>query len=190
MENYAYYGSGLVLDETEFTCFIEQYLQLNKLSKEEIVKETWGDHYQEARQHHSVDVLFDNMVMADEVAFRWGADLPDTECERYFSVDYASTDCGEVMFQPYHVNGKANVRYANRKTQTANQDFVDFLDIQGDRYFFHSDHELDSPEAFEERPYGSYEEFRQEFVDKMGAYLPGDFDWDSHIGRFNYACLT
>nr|WP_302168356.1 hypothetical protein [uncultured Schaedlerella sp.] len=62
--------------------------------------------------------------------------------------------------------------------------------ICGVCYFFHSEHELDAPEAFDERPYNSYEEFKQEFKDKMAAYLPDDFGWDAHIGRFNYTCLT
>lgn len=54
-------------------------------------------------------------------------------------------------------------------------------------YFFTSERELDSPEAFEERPYISYEEFLQEFKGKMAVYLPEDFDWDSYIGRSSYA---
>ncbi len=54
-------------------------------------------------------------------------------------------------------------------------------------YMFYSDYTLDSVEVFEKRPYHSYQEFRQEFQDKMAAYLPDDFDWDAHIGTFSYA---
>lgn len=35
--------------------------------------------------------------------------------------------------------------------------------------------------------YHSYEEIREEFQLKLKAYLPKDFDWDSHIGVFSYA---
>lgn len=170
---------------------MERYLEFNKQTKEELVKETWGASCQEALRHHNIEELFDNMVMADEIAFRWGADLSAEKPERCFSVDYESADdCNRALFQPYCVNGKVNVYYINKKTKTVNPDFVNFSDVCDACYFFHSEHELDAPEVFEERLYNSYEEFRQEFKDKMAAYLPDGFDWDSHIGRFNYACLT
>lgn len=32
-----------------------------------------------------------------------------------------------------------------------------------------------------------YEELRQEFQDRLSAYLPETFDWNNHIGTFSYA---
>ncbi len=58
MENYAYYGSGLVLDEAEFARFMERYLKLNKLTKEQLVKETWGDSCQEALRYYDIEKLY------------------------------------------------------------------------------------------------------------------------------------
>lgn len=46
-----------------------------------------------------------------------------------------------------------------------------------------SDRLLDGPSSFTEMPYKSYGEFVQEFKDKIGSYVPEDFDWDAHLGR-------
>ena len=50
-----------------------------------------------------------------------------------------------------------------------------------------NDRDLDGPMSFVRKPYDSYEDFVDEFRRKMGQYLPEDFDWDAHIGRFNYS---
>lgn len=44
-----------------------------------------------------------------------------------------------------------------------------------------ADKPINSPDIFDDKPY-TYDELVQEFVDKFGAYLPDNFDWDSHIG--------
>lgn len=60
---------------------------------------------------------------------------------------------------------------------------------QNNVYVFPSDKAVDGMTCFDEKVYGSYDEFVQEFKDKLGAYLPGDFDWDAHIGIYTYACF-
>nr|WP_317439871.1 hypothetical protein [uncultured Enterocloster sp.] len=49
---------------------------------------------------------------------------------------------------------------------------------------------MDGFDTFNEKPYASYEALRQEFKDKLERYLPDDFDWDAHIGRFRYAAYA
>lgn len=44
--------------------------------------------------------------------------------------------------------------------------------------------------CFEKKAYESYEEFVAEFKRKMENYLPKDFNWDAHIGKYNYACYA
>lgn len=38
--------------------------------------------------------------------------------------------------------------------------------------------------------YGSYEEMEDEFREKLGAYLPTDFDYENAIGDLSYACYA
>lgn len=54
--------------------------------------------------------------------------------------------------------------------------YVLFSVKQADDYF-------KNPSAW----YASYEELRQEFQDRLSAYLPETFDWNNHIGTFSYA---
>ncbi len=46
---------------------------------------------------------------------------------------------------------------------------------------------MNSVKAFDEKPYASYQDFVQEFRDKVGSYLPEDFDWNVHLGYLSYA---
>lgn len=133
------------------------------------------------------------MVVSNEAYFIWGADLSihDREKRRYFVTRISPDDCDGMSFQPYYTNGKANIYCPDENGLNINPDYVDFIVLRNETsYMFYSDRLLDSVEAFERRPYGSYEEFKREFKDKMGKYLPDDFDWDAHIGRFNYACYA
>ena len=38
--------------------------------------------------------------------------------------------------------------------------------------------------------YKSTEEIVKEFNEKLAAYIPDDFDWESHIGFFQYAAFA
>ena len=57
-------------------------------------------------------------------------------------------------------------------------------------YMAFSDKSFDGPEVFSKKPYDSYEAFVEEFKRKFEKYLPSDFDWDAHLGRFNYAAYA
>lgn len=186
----AYYGSGLRLNEDEFNGFIEKYLEVTGQSKKEIVEKAWDD--SELDDDLNIESEFNDMVESDEISFLRSSDLHVTDQEKYyFLVVCVSPDnCDRMRFQPYYANGKINV-YNYEKEWNENTDYVAPALIRDERsYLFYSDHTLDSPEVFVRRPYHSYEEFKQEFQNKMAAYLPDDFDWDAHIGRFDYACYA
>lgn len=78
----------------------------------------------------------------------------------------------------YRINGKKNERYQSADMPDNNV------------YVLPCDHSLDGMSCFEKMPYKDYEAFVQEFIDKMEAYLPDDFDWDAHIGIYSYACYA
>ena len=72
--------------------------------------------------------------------------------------------------------------------ETENPEFVDWIDLRAETsYMIFCEIPLDGPMSFVKRPYDSYEDFVNEFRHKMERYLPKDFDWDAHLGRFNYS---
>lgn len=80
---------------------------------------------------------------------------------------------------PYVINGEPN------KEWDMNEDFP-----RSDVYIISANKAIDGMDCFVERAYKSYEEFVGEFKNKLAQCLPEDFDWDSHIGIFSYACYT
>lgn len=49
---------------------------------------------------------------------------------------------------------------------------------------------MNSVKAFDEKPYASYQNFIQEFKDKVGGYLQEDFNWNAHLGNLTYAAYA
>lgn len=80
---------------------------------------------------------------------------------------------------PYRKDGKPNEEW-----DTCPQTLTDNI------YVLECERPIDGMQCFEKKAYESYEEFVAEFRRKMEAYLPEDFDWDSHIGMYNYACYA
>jgi hypothetical protein len=193
MDSYyaAYYGSGLKLNEKEFEDFVERYMEVMQETKRDMVNHALTAIDEEPFSDDYIDELFDQMVESDEIAFTWGADAGSGNArKRLFSPVVASPDngCDGMYFLRYYANGKPNVFFTDREKEIKNPDYVGAILLRHETsYMFYSDHTLDSVEVFEKRPYYSYQEFRQEFQDKMAAYLPDDFDWDAHIGTFRYA---
>ena len=115
----------------------------------------------------------------------------DPESEERFSIVRISDDdiYDGMRFMSYRVNGKFNVPYTTENgTQVKNQEFVNWIDLRSETsYMAFCDIPLDGPMSFVKKPYNSYEDFVNEFRHKMERYLPKDFDWDAHLGRFNYS---
>lgn len=102
---------------------------------------------------------------------------PNGEKFNMFCADADSTEGFRLI--PYHMDGKTNT---DEKINSA----IPFNDV----YVLPADKAIDSTGCFAKRAYESYMAFRSEFKRKMQKYLPYDFDWDPHIGRFTYACYA
>ena len=161
---------------------------VNGVTKKDIVKRIYQD---DKVEDSEIEEMFVSLIKCNDVEFFWGSDLSVTGREKrvFESVCVSPGNCEGMYFHQYYSNGKPNVCFANVETDEKNPDYVDSYSPYGESYMFFSDRVLDSPLAVERRPYNSYGEFKQEFKDKMAAYLPDDFNWDAHIGRFSYACF-
>ena len=62
-----------------------------------------------------------------------------------------------------------------------------FEDVAEDSYLLFSHKSAMSLEILAGRSYKSLDELIQDYKDIIGAYLPEDFDWESHIGFFQCA---
>lgn len=189
--NAGYYGSGLRLNEEEFMSFFKRYLALNpkelKMAIEYFAPEATCD--QEEAFELTAEADQDCGYVPSNLAGTEIAMDPESE-KRFGIVRIPDDDIYDGMrFMPYRVNGKFNVPYVIvGEEKSKNPEFVDWIDLRSETsYMVFCDRDLDGPMSFVRRPYDSYEDFVDEFRRKMGQYLPEDFDWDAHIGRFNYS---
>lgn len=116
-------------------------------------------------------------------------DLWDGEIGLFWS------DNSNCVFYPAHIDpdmceGMRLIPYYHRGTTNKGPSFQEYSFSDEECLVLFSDYDLDGPDAFVNKPYESYEAFVQEFKNKAAKYLPEDFDWDSHIGRFTYACFA
>lgn len=189
--NAGYYGSGLRLNEEEFMSFFKRYLALNpkelKMAIEYFAPGATCD--QEEAFELTAEADQDCGYVPSNLAGTEIAMDPESE-KRFGIVRIPDDDIYDGMrFMPYRVNGKFNVPYVIvDEEKSKNPEFVDWIDLRSETsYMVFCDRDLDGPMSFVRRPYDSYEDFVDEFRRKMGQYLPEDFDWDAHIGRFNYS---
>lgn len=89
--------------------------------------------------------------------------------------DVCVEECDGMYLIPYYHNGQENKNYGNSSLRL------------NSCYAIFADKAMDSLSAFTKRPYESYADLVQEFKSKLKCYLPEDFNWDEHIGRFSYA---
>lgn len=189
--NAGYYGSGLRLNEEEFMSFFKRYLALNPKELKMAIK------YFAPGATCDQEEAFELTAEADQDCGYVPSNLAGTEIamdpeseKRFGIVRIPDDDIYDGMrFMPYRVNGKFNVPYVIvGEEKSKNPEFVDWIDLRSETsYMVFCDRDLDGPMSFVRRPYDSYEDFVDEFRRKMGQYLPEDFDWDAHIGRFNYS---
>lgn len=187
-----YYGSGLRLSEEEYDAFLARYFELNSFTKEKLAQQ-----YSE-----TTDFDDDTETLCDVALNEYGyiisehvgedIDLKNQEL-RFDIARISPDDCDGMRFSPYYYNGKPNTYYVydSNGNRCINQDYQEFTNYRADTsYMAFSDKSFDSPEVFSKKPYASYETFVEEFKRKFEKYLPADFDWDAHLGRFNYAAYA
>ena len=186
--NAGYYGSGLRLNEEEFMSFFKRYLALNPKEPKMAIE------YFAPGATCDQEEVFELTAEADQDCGYVPSNLAGTEIamdpeseKRFGIVRIPDDDIYDGMrFMPYRVNGKFNVPYVIvDEEKSKNPEFVDWIDLRSETsYMVFCDRDLDGPMSFVKKPYDSYEDFVDEFRRK---YLPEDFDWDAHIGRFNYS---
>lgn len=101
---------------------------------------------------------------------------PSDETFGIFCVD---DSCEGFRLTPYRIGGRPNEDWDDNEAFGTNGVYV----LEADRA-------IDGMHCFEEKAYSSYSEFAGEFMSKIGNCMPEDFDWDSHIGIYSYACFA
>lgn len=167
-----YYGTALVLNENEFEDFLNKYTEIRH-------PETFTRPY--------IDQLFEDCPIGEYDFIK--SRVPETpaalaDCFNITPVLHEETD--GPWFAPFiRPNGDWNLI-----------DGIKYTDIETDitrgenRYVIFSDCNLDSPRNWVKPAYPTYDSLVQEFKDKLQKYLPDDFDWNAHIGRFSYAAYA
>lgn len=191
----AYFGDALVLNEEEFCSFQEKYLSENKMEEKDIildyekafsvnektVKEMMA--YLEEEEGEIRDLL-----SLCEIPFR------NSSGDGFFSLVDILKDEYDGMFLSFHMDaGKPNVYISEKEAEKngVQPHPVKTVNLRGENcYVLFADHDRIGPCAFGKSPYASYEELKKEFQDKIGRYLPEDFDWENHTGVFSYAAYA
>ena len=160
----AYHGVALVLTEPEFETFLDNY-EKSYSNIKDTIEET----------------------SLQECLFHNGKNP-----EKTFDITPVSTDdcSGMILFPFINKNGNVNERIFDEKN-TLIQDII-YHDLRAENcYAIFSDKDFTSGRVFNPKyRYNSYDELLEEFQNKLKAYLPADFDWNSHIGDFSYACFA
>lgn len=155
-----YWGSALVLTEAEFCDFVKHYAKIHHIENIE-------EKLKEAR------------VVRE---YEWKKSLGDGTFE---ILDVLSHENDGMTFWPFMKKNKDGKYEPN-----VGPHLVYNVMRSENCYVIFSDKNLDDVRSFFEMRYPSYEVFKQEFKDKMEAYLPKDFDWDAHLGNFSYAAYA
>lgn len=172
-------GTVLVINKKEVTEFLRKYVSVNfkagKEPDEQDMKKLNDmfdkNGYNEMPFFYStcreqMILSFPTLESCVKADFR---NMEDMEKYIFTSMLYDEDECsGGTLYKFSDKNGK----YAS----------VD----SGDLLFF-TDKSTRPQDILTGKSYKSTEEIVEEFQDKMAAYLPEDFDWDSHIGFFQCA---
>lgn len=178
-----YHGAGLVLSKAEFDGMLERYKFHVPSQKSAVEKAVEDCELSElrivpSRLRHGAYGDFQTTEDPELVAAAVEV-TPITD-------DFAS---GAVLWPFYNSEG-----LPNEIDEAAGICELERRDPMGDDgdpcYVFWADKDMSSAKAFDEKPYASYQEFVQEFKDKLEAYLPERFDWDAHLGNFSYAAYA
>lgn len=187
-----YAGTGLVLNQEEFSAFLEKYMEKNPVQAENLDEYLEGENLDVASLD---DICFLKSVNAGEEI----RDLQDNAAEYadkvlYFS-EMSNDNVEGFRFWPfYRHDGRMNVPIKRPEGGWEDAEYRNPMwesdDVGHSCYVIWSAKDLTSPRVFEQPAYTSYEEFVQEFKDDLAAYLPDAFDWNAHLGYMSYACFA
>lgn len=120
----------------------------------------------------------DDEISIDDITFKSASGKPFT----MFDVDNGFGS--GFTLTPYREHGKPN------RDWEPDRHILNGWDDDGTVYVCGADMRIDGMDCFDRKAYGSYEEFVDEFKDKLAAHLPEGFDWESHIGIYLYAAYA
>lgn len=181
----AYYGTALVLNEDEFTQFLEKYTQIRNLT--------------EPFERPHIDQLFEDCPIQEYDFIRscCKKETPVIPDDCFYVTPILENETDGVWFAPFiHPDGEHwNISSKNVTAYLSDQNtkVIDcYADItRGDNlYAIFADYSMDSPLQWIHRPYPTYNSLVNEFKKKMEHYLPKDFNWNAHIGRISYAAYA
>lgn len=176
-----YAGSALVLTCQEFGSMMDKYSTLNPVHAEHV-----EDEYCNIYDCDRADLI--RGAFAGQDLSGRDPDRPENEGLYFHPVKISTDDCEGGTLVPFYRGGEKNVPVLDGEGGLRKEPV--YTVYTDDVWAFFSDKSLDGVSAFDEKPYPSYQAFVDEFKAKLGAYLPQDFDWDAHLGRFSYACYA
>ena len=169
----AYYGTGLVLSESEFETFLNNYSRIRKPDP--------------AFTHPSDDeILEDCLIQEYDFIRSYVPESPNGISDCFQVTPVLKDDTDGRYFVPFkRPDGSWNVRESIEDAPC-----IEKTDREQNWYVIFLDTALDGPYRFIENAYPTYESVVEELRGKMERYLPKDFTWDDHIGRFCYAAYA
>lgn len=171
-----YHGLALVLDTNEFTLFLNNYRKLHTDDTTRALDEQTND---------GENPLLDCTIR--EYPFQ-----PCVGDKEFYVVNVLTEDNDGMCFIPCHrPDGSTNEAVLDENGKYVQSVIVENLRSQ-DSFVFFTDEDMTSGSYLDGKTkrYDSFQDVLTEFQNKMKDYLPEDFNWDSHIGDFSYACFA
>lgn len=180
----AAHGAALILTEDELKTFIQTY---NRIQNDNIDVD---DEYFLFDDLGSLNASNNDKNLRFEISH-----IDPDQCSGMFFVPFVRSDDGSANLVKLHRLTDAEKQTSKNEEIVFDMDRNEFI-IDKDqiiitwsdenRYAIYSKHNMYGPAAFPP-PYNTYDELKNEFQQRLHAYLPEDFDWDSHIGALSYA---
>lgn len=93
--------------------------------------------------------------------------------ELFNCVEYCEEECSGGVLYPFKKPARGK-----------------FVNVKDGSYIIYTDKSTRPQDLLRADGYKSTEEIVKEFKEKLAAYIPDDFDWESHIGFFQYAAFA
>lgn len=93
--------------------------------------------------------------------------------ELFNCVEYCEEECSGGVLYPFKKPARGK-----------------FVDVKDGSYIIYTDKSTRPQDLLGDEGYKSTDEIVKEFKEKLAAYVPDDFDWESHIGFFQCAAFA
>lgn len=172
-------GTVLVLDKKEVKDFLKKYISVNFKAGEEPDEQDMKELNDMIDENGYDEMPFFRSVCREQFTLSFPtlescieADFRSMEKNIFTAMLYDEDEySGGVMYKFDDKNGK-------------------YASVDSGGLLFFTDKSTRPQDVLTGKSYKSTGEIVEEFKDKMAAYLPEDFDWDSHIGFFQCAAYA